>query len=360
MSNTSITQFIVNRRNFSECKFETHEAAPLQKGQVLMKIDKYAFTSNNISYVVIGERIGYWKFFPVSDEWGIVPVWGFADVVASESDEIKVGQRFYGYYPMSSHLVMEPAKVSPMGFVDGIAHRQDLPKIYNYYTQSAPQSERDDALQSLYRPLFTTSFLIDALFGSKDFFGSTQIILTSASSKTAYSLAYLLAERKNKGQAIKVIGLTSPGNVDFVKQLGFYDQVVSYSNLDDISSDVASSIVDFSGNHNLQYNLQVNLADQLKYNCLVGLVHWEQMRGEQPLPKKGDFFFAPTMMVELQKKWGPEGFQQKVAQSWGGLKSHLLDWVELDELEGEAAIKETYLTMLQGKIQPKKGLIIKN
>jgi hypothetical protein len=50
-----------------------------------VKIDRFAFTANNITYAVVGDQFGYWQFFPpTGDEvkdWGILPVWGFADVV---------------------------------------------------------------------------------------------------------------------------------------------------------------------------------------------------------------------------------------------------------------------------------------
>ena len=52
---------------------------PLSDGEVLARIDRFALTANNVTYGVMGERIGYWKFFPVeAEEDGIIPVWGFA------------------------------------------------------------------------------------------------------------------------------------------------------------------------------------------------------------------------------------------------------------------------------------------
>ncbi|MEO1202273.1 MAG: DUF2855 family protein, partial [Pseudomonadota bacterium] len=71
----------------------------LDEGQVLMAIERFAFTANNISYAVIGERFGYWKFFPVDAEWGVIPVWGFAKVVESRHSGVEVGERLYGYWP---------------------------------------------------------------------------------------------------------------------------------------------------------------------------------------------------------------------------------------------------------------------
>jgi hypothetical protein len=84
------------------------------EGQVLLHIDHAALTSNNITYGAFGDMMGYWNFFPAADAgWGRVPVWGFADVVTSRVEGIADGDRFYGYLPMSTHLVVEPTRVTP-------------------------------------------------------------------------------------------------------------------------------------------------------------------------------------------------------------------------------------------------------
>lgn len=54
--------------------------------------------------------MNYWQFFPAPDGWGIVPVWGFADVALTR-------------HPMATHAVLLPAKITRRGFVDGAAHR---------------------------------------------------------------------------------------------------------------------------------------------------------------------------------------------------------------------------------------------
>ena len=47
----------------------------------------------------------------------------------------------------------------------------------------------------LFRPLFTTSFLIDDFLADADYFGGKQVIFSSASAKTAYAAAQLLKAR---------------------------------------------------------------------------------------------------------------------------------------------------------------------
>ena len=353
---------VVDRKDYKVCKIVEEDLHELQDGEVLMKIERFSLTTNNITYAVVGDMIGYWNFFKAEEGHGIIPVWGFADVITSKHDSVQVGEKFYGYYPMGSHLKVTPTKISPLGFIDGAEHRSQLPVIYNYYTNSKADSiytKESENVQCLLRPLFTTSFLIDDFFAKNNFFGSENIILTSASSKTAMSLAHLLHQRKvNGNSSINVIGLTSAGNMDFVKASGYYDEVLEYADVEKISNAKSASIVEFAGNHKLQYQMQVHLGDALKYNCLVGVVHKDELRGAEKLPKKGDFFFAPTYAQQRQKELGREEFQKLLHVAWNGVISKAAGWMNVVEHRGAEELKSTYLDLLAGNINPKEGHII--
>jgi len=74
------TEFIVSRDDLQTCKFiETRlpEASALSDDALLIKIDRFAFTANNITYAALGDRLKYWQLFPAPDGFGIVPVWEF-------------------------------------------------------------------------------------------------------------------------------------------------------------------------------------------------------------------------------------------------------------------------------------------
>ena len=354
---------IINRKKYSDHSVEQSTIEELKDGEALMEVERFSFTSNNITYAIVGDQIGYWNFFKAEEGKGKLPGWGFAKVIDSKCDAVDVGERFYGYYPMGSHLTVQPAKANEFGFMDGIEHRRPLPPIYNYYTNTkkdAVYSPETEDIQCLLRPLFTTSFLIDDLFAGNNFFGSQQIILTSASSKTGLALAHLLKKHRTNGKGdYDVIGLTSSGNKDFVVASGYYDSVVTYDEYATIASDKVSSIVDFSGNHKLQYDLQIHLGENLKYNCLVGVVHWEDLRGEEKLPQKGTFFFAPTYAQQRQKDWGREGFQQRLKDAWDGFIPETADWMQIETHQGAEKLSDIYSKMLSGNFDPKVGYIIK-
>ena len=60
------------------------------------------------------------------------------------------------------------------------------------------------------QPLFMTSFLIEHQFRSEHWFDAQNIVISSASSKTAMALAYMV---RNESPEIRRIGLTSPSNL---------------------------------------------------------------------------------------------------------------------------------------------------
>ncbi len=353
---------LVNKKNIADFGIveSSIDASALADGQVLFKIVHFAFTANNITYAAVGDRLRYWDFFPAPDNKGCIPVWGFADVVASRCDDVEVGARFYGYYPMATHLVVEPAKIRDSGFVDGAVHRSGLAVVYNQYLRCSkdPLYQADtEALQMIFRPLFTTSFLLDDFLADNDFFAASQIVLTSASSKTAISLAYLLKKANaSRAHQVEVIGLTSKGNVDFVESLGYYDQTLDYDALDALG-DNASVIVDFAGNTQLVEYLHRQLAEKLTYSCMVGLSHWEDNHAlptDLPGPKP-IMFFAPSQSQKRINEWGGKQFQFLLTQQWRSFSESASQWIEIEASAGPKAAQEVYEKILKGQANPKTG-----
>jgi hypothetical protein len=359
---------LVRKDRLSDTTQQTVLAPTLENlapGQVLMEVDRFSLTSNNITYAAMGERLDYWSFFPAPEGMGIVPVWGFANVISSNCNGIMEGERFYGYYPMSTHLVVEPKRVRDSSFVDGASHRSHLSLIYNQYLKCSEDplyTPDTEALQMLLRPLFTTSFLLDDFFLDNDFFGADQLILTSASSKTALGMAFLLADnRAARDHQYQIIGLTSPGNHAFVESLGCYDKVVTYEALDDIGAGVSSAIVDFAGNGRLLGELHQQLGTQLRYSCLVGLSHWDQRDG---LPKelagpRPIMFFAPGRAEKRIADWGGARLQNEVARVWEAFLAFAQHKVNIQYREGPEAVDEIYQLLLSGDFDPQAGYILR-
>src|SRR3954470_2279477 len=106
-------------------------AERVEEGAVQLNVERFGLSANNVTYGAFGDAMNYWRFFPAAEEgWGRVPVWGFGDVVASGVDDIEPGERFYGYFPMSSHVTLRPEPTGS-GFTDAAEHRAGLPPVYN-------------------------------------------------------------------------------------------------------------------------------------------------------------------------------------------------------------------------------------
>jgi hypothetical protein len=326
------------------------ESVELAPGEALVSVDRFALTANNITYGVAGDLIGYWQFFPADGDWGRIPVWGIGTVVQSNGSGLEAGQRYYGYYPMSSYLLVRPEGVSARGFTDGAEHRAPLPPVYNQYALMSPENGFDaryDDHQMVYRPLFTTSFVLDDYLDDNDFFGAETVILSSASSKTSFGLAYLL--HKNRG--VKVCGLTSDSNRAFVESLGIYDQVVSYDEISSLDAGTSVAFVDMAGNRSVLEKLHRHFGDNMLCSCGVGITHWGDRDGAEPasLPgAKPTMFFAPSQIQKRNQDWGPEKFQQELANAWGQFLGVVDAWVSINHPAGAQGMRETYETVLAG------------
>ena len=355
------TDFIVARHDLQQCKFiETAipDAAGLPEGALLTKVDRFAFTANNITYAVLGDELKYWELFPAPDGFGNIPVWGFGEVIASQHPGIAIGERLFGYFPMATHLMIEAADVSKRSLRDAAAHRQNVAPVYNAYARVSgdPAFEgRQGDYQALLRPLFMLSFLVDDFLSENEFYGARSVMLSSASSKTAFGIAHLLHTRKD----IKVIGLTSASNTRFVKSLGCYDEVVTYDGVTSLPADIPVAFVDMAGNSALREQLHRHFGGQMKYSGRVGLTHRSSSPDEPQLPgAKPIWFFAPDQIRKRAKEWGPGGIEKRFSAAWSGFAPMLDQWLTVTEGRGPAAVREAYLATLNGRVPPDQGHIL--
>ncbi|WP_022964325.1 DUF2855 family protein [Halopseudomonas pelagia] len=366
MDNINST-FVVDQDNLDHCAtlpLPATTASELEEGEVLLAVDHFAFTANNITYAALGKRFKYWDFFPAKAPWGQIPVWGFADVAASRHPEVPVGKRLYGYLPMARQLRVKPGKISKSTFVDSAEHRQHLALAYNQYqfTDADPAYQpQHEALQMLLRPLLITSFLLDDFLAIENFFNAEQIILTSASSKTALGLAFMLQhQRSQRGKPLTITALTSPGNIAFVESLGYYDKVVSYADIDKLDASQSSVSVDFAGNGEVLANLHKHFADNMLFSSLVGAAHWDSRGGEKNLPgAKPEVFFAPGYWEKRGKEVGNAQLMLSFAKLWAPLVASVQQWMKVTKVEGADAVEKAYKDTLQGKVHPDQGLILK-
>jgi hypothetical protein len=356
------TDFIVARNDLQQCKtieMQLPDAAEFPDGALVIRIDRFAFTANNITYAVLGDQLKYWQLFPAPESFGNIPVWGFGEVIASRHPGIAEGERLFGYFPMATHLVIEAADVSKRGLRDAAAHRQGVAPVYNVYARvsgDAAYAGRQGDYQALLRPLFMLSFLVDDFLSQNEFYGARSVMLSSASSKTAFGLAHLLHTQR---KGIRVIGLTSAANADFVGSLGCYDEVVTYDRVTSMPSDQPVAYVDMAGNSALRETLHRHFGDQMKYSGRIGLTHRGTSPDEPPLPgAKPIWFFAPDQIRKRAKEWGPGGIETRFGNAWSDFAPKLDSWLNVIEGKGPATVRQIYLDTLNGRVPPDQGHIL--
>ncbi len=353
------SDFVVNRKDLQDCHVVQNTLTP-GAGEVLLRIERFALTANNITYAVAGDSMSYWAFFPAAEGLGRVPVWGYATVLESRHTEIAAGERLYGYLPMSTHLIVRPDRVTATGFLDSAAHRAERAAVYNQYQRAgANHVVADEPAQMLLRPLFMTSFVLDDLLADNDFFGARTVILSSASSKTSLGLAYLL--KNDRADRVRVIGLTSLANRAFVEGVGYYDDVATYDEIAQLDAGVASVYVDMAGNGRVLRSVHSHYGEQLRYSCLVGATHWEDRAGagRDTLPgPKPELFFAPAHIAKRNKDWGRGGVEQRFALAWDRFVPATADWLKVVERRGPAEVERTYMELLAGKTAADVGYVL--
>lgn len=359
----------VNRYNLNDHRIlETDSIGDvaLRKNQVLLEVEKLGLTSNNVTYGLAGDVLGYWKFFPAEKNWGRIPAWGIAKVVRSNGTPLKEGDRYYGYFPMSSHLIVDVSDgeghaVTDMAFIDKSEHRQAMAPFYNQYMKVVPEfgfePEYDDH-QMLYRPLFTTAFVLQDFLAVNDFYSADKIILGSASSKTALGIAEVFAQ---KSPSVSLVGLTSKKNKSFVESTGLYSDVVCYEEIESaINASLKYGFVDMSGDQGIINQLREHLRDNLTLHLGVGATHWDADPRQKPSehgPEKTSFF-APTEIDQRIASWGEKSFFEQLGTAWNGFLSKIDGWVEIEYSDGPTGLEDAFNSLLNGAT-PGKGLVVR-
>ena len=250
---------------------------------------------------------------------------------------------------------MTPTRVDGHGFVDGSAHRAKLPSAYNSYVRvdaDASYEARYEDQHMLLRPLFFTSYLIDDFLQDGVLDRARTVILSSASSKTASALAFLLAHRED----VEIIGLTSPRSAEFTRGLDVYGEVVAYEDIDSLPQR-AAIYVDMAGNSDVRSAVHARYGTHLAHSAVVGATHHDRM-GDVPdtLPgPRPTFFFAPDRVTKRAKDWGRDGLEQRLADAWAPYVEWTGGWLEVIHGHGPKDVERAYLDLLDGRIDPARA-----
>ena len=225
---------------------ETVPEASLQDGQVLVQVSWCVATASAVTVATAKNAPGlnYFKNFPIPEAWepelgsgrfARSVFWGAGVVVGSRCASVPINTRVFGFFPLSPYVTLSPVNALKMQFEDGVPHRTHVPVPHRTY-------RTDEHLD--FRGLTPDEVAFELAAGGVFFLtgwcmsqaaalhqktrAATALLLTSGSSRTAYAAAFA---SKYYGHQMKVIGLTSAGNVEFTRSLGVYDEVLSYESV---------------------------------------------------------------------------------------------------------------------------------
>jgi hypothetical protein len=338
---------------------------------VLLAVRHVSVTTNNITYALFGQRMRYWDFFPSGvAHWGLLPLWGFADVVAAPTDgPLSVGERVWGYWPSASHLWVQAGHVTAHGFVDVAPHRAELPSIYNAYARVAARPDLapgGEAAQAIVRPLFLTSYLLTDYLLQEGLMGARRVLISSASSKTGYGTAWVLKHAAALGldavAGTQVVGLTSPGNMAFTQSLGLYDEVVAYADMAQALDAATPTVyVDFQGDAALRQRVHAHWGEALTHSAVIGATQFVHS-DERPVGVAPQFFFAPDQYRRRAKQWGAEALAQRsgealarfIAQAMG----HNPPWLDIRTLHGLDGLQQAMTALAAGGVDARIGYAV--
>lgn len=351
-------QHLIKKSDLRETRWIDASPAPLSEGEVRLSVDAFALTANNVTYAAFGGApMHYWNFFQSESETeGRVPVWGFATVAESKASGVDVGQRLYGYFPISDELVVTPSKTSPRGFFDAAPHRQGLAPIYNFYSFNATDPayvEGAEPEQMLFRPLYLTGWMIcDSLMQGDP--RPESAILSSASSKTALATAHGLQRR-----GVRTVGVTSPRNVDFVKQTGLYDEVLNYDQVSSYNASSSTAYVDFVGRPELTKTVHDTCGAHLTRSLVIGATDWEDNR--VPIPDMSgptpEFFFVPDYAANRAKDFAPGELDKMTGKDLVAFYPISQKFVTPKPLQGTESIAQAWRDTVDATVPANQGLV---
>jgi len=235
----------------------------------------------------------------------------------------------------------------------------------------------------LYRPLFWTSYWYEDWLSCSQYRGATKILISSASSKTAFCVAYLIRKRIVKGElsGIKVIGLTSKKNLAFTKGLSLYDDVINY---DSFTSAPSLSITqggdkwlytDVAGNDQLNERVFHHFGSHLVTSIALGLTNLSPSSSSPSSPSinwSTNTFtndHPPSSPATLQQFFMPEWLAKRRSQlsvahitrmqnlAWEELMNDCKGWVEMHRVFGAENVKAAYEDVVKDGLGPERGLI---
>lgn len=148
MATTTVDVHVVAKTDVTDhhvTKSSLPSLPSLDKGHVRVRSLLLGLTSNNMAYATNGTRLHWWDAYPVPsdlpapfndhEKYGIVPCWGYGEVLESTIDEIDAGRLVFGLWPSSQvpvDLQLVPTAVKDH-WIDVAPQRKEVMNLYRRF-----------------------------------------------------------------------------------------------------------------------------------------------------------------------------------------------------------------------------------
>lgn len=246
----------------------------------------------------------------------------------------------------------------------------------------------------LYRPLFWTSYWCEDWLHSigsykRDTGVKLSILVASASSKTAFSLAYLIRKRIRAGELpdVQIVGVTSKRNVGFTQRLRLYDDVYEYGSFTDGKAFQGDNerrwiYVDVAGNDDFNSRVKAHFASPsvglIVKNVALGVTNltpsasanddmkWSHNAFDPLAPVFGEpgnrwptveHFFMPEWLNTRKNQLPVAEIFKRQSKAWSQLMKDCPGWVQLERVYGADKVRDDFLRIAKEGLGPDKGLV---
>lgn len=393
-----------NNSRHATCTIEQN-LPPLAASSIRVRTRLVSLTSNNLTYARTGgPPLHWWDTYPVPescpppyqnrDEWGIVPAWGYADVVESTIDAVPSGTSLWGFWPASGHAVQLrlEAEELPGHWRETSEHRGRLMTVYNHYQQANDPAAHAMQVNALSFPLWSGPNLLnlstfsdqrihplglDLPWSAEDAnLSSSAVVSLSASSKTGRSLSWELARNRDTAAhgPLALLQLTSAPETlpSFDTQLPV--KSASYTEIDAAVSWIAGHkpsrvvIVDFGASDATLRALLAAVGSTSTPVTVVAVGNENKVYSSEELQARQDTGVAKVQLNTsgLRDRTivaiGAERYYRETDETWARcVKDGTFDNISIRMQRGVAGrqgIEGAWSDLCSRKVPPSQGLVI--
>lgn len=270
-------------------------------------------------------------------------------------------------------LPLTPSQTTPYNIFVPLGAFPPDRRPYKQLTRCAKDvlyiKEKEDETM-LYRPLFWTSYWFQDKLDMESYYGATNVLISSASSKTAFCLAYVI--KQSQGRKIRTVGLTSPRNVKFTEGLGLYDTVLTYDALEStLGNDKKEEkwiYVDVAGASSLNSRIFDTLSSSLLRAISLGMTNVSETPSfslsgptststNDSVKVQMGSFFMPEHLAHRRTQLSVKEITAMQKHAWEGLIRDSTGWVNIVRTGGGKGVLEGYGRTLEGGVGPDVGQV---